>query len=96
MAKRLVTLVITVILIAGSLSIAAASEHDFVQKGDHDYLPRWVVYPIYPLGWLLDTFIATPITYIACVAPNMTGCTSHDRRSVGMDQVDVEVPRVDE
>lgn len=92
MAKRFVMLLIAVSLVVGTAGITAASEHDFETRGVHDYAGRGLGYLFYPVGWVLDTFIAKPVGFIACVAPNVTGCTSHDRRSLGMDRVDIDVP----
>ncbi len=92
MAKRLLTLIIAVSLLVGSAGVVAAVEHDFETRGFYDYPPRWVIYPIHAVGWVLDIFIAKPVTYAACVAPNVTGCTSHERRALGMDEVDVDLP----
>lgn len=96
MAKRLVILLVAVSLVVGTVGITAASEHDFETRGNHDYPGRGIGYLLYPVGWVLDTFIAKPVGFIACVAPNLTGCTSHDRRSLGMDKVDIDVPEADE
>ncbi len=95
MAKRLVTLLVAISLVVGTVGVTAASEHDFATKGYHDYPGRWIGYLIFPVGWFLDTIIAKPAGYVACVAPNMTGCTSHDRRSLGMDKVHIEVPEAE-
>lgn len=91
MAKRLVTLIIAVSLLVGSAGAAAAVEHDFETRGFYDYPPRWVIYPIHALGWVLGTFIAKPLTYAACGPATITGCTTHERRSLGMDKVDIDL-----
>ncbi|MFQ5962479.1 MAG: hypothetical protein ACE5MG_13900 [Candidatus Methylomirabilales bacterium] len=96
MAKRVVTLLIVASLIAGTAGLATASEHDFATRGFRDNPGRWVGYIIFPVGWLLDTVVARPIGLVACLAPNLTGCTSHDRRSLGLDSVDIEVAESDE
>ena len=96
MVKRLVTLLIAASLIAGTAGLAAAAEHDFATRGFRDYPGRWVGYLLFPVGWLLDTVIAKPAGFVACTAPNLTGCTSHDRRSLGLDSVDIEVAESDE
>jgi hypothetical protein len=95
-AKRFVTLLIAASLLAGTAGITAASEHDFATKGFRDNPGRWVVYFVAPVGWVLDIFVARPIGLVACVAPNLTGCTAHDRQSLGMDSVGVEVAASDE
>lgn len=94
MVKRLVTLIIMGSLVVGPVGIAVASEHDFETKGFHDVPTRALGYIFYPFGWALDTFIAKPLTYLVCLSPDITGCTSHDRSSIGLDDVDVipEVP----
>lgn len=92
MAKRFVIVLITVGLLAGTVGITAA-EDEFATRGFRDYPGRWPAYFIAPVGWILDTFIAKPIGLIACTAPDLTGCTAHDRQSLGMDSVDVEVSR---
>ncbi|MEE9181870.1 MAG: hypothetical protein V3U33_04815 [candidate division NC10 bacterium] len=91
MVKRLLTLIITISLLVGTSAMAAAAEHDFETKGFYDYPLRWAVYAIHPVGWVLDNFVAKPLTFFACIAPNVTGCTSHERRSLGLDDVDLEV-----
>jgi len=96
MAKRFVTLVITVSLLAGTVGIAAAAEDEFTTRGTRDNPGRWVAYFVAPVGWILDTFIAKPIGFVACVAPDLTGCTANDRRSLGMGSVGVEAPTSDE
>lgn len=92
MAKRLLTLIIAVSLLVGSSGVVAAVEHDFETRGFYDYPPRLLIYPLYAVGWVLDIFIAKPATYAACVPASITGCTSSERRSLGMDEVDVELP----
>lgn len=92
MVKRLLTLIITISLLVGTLGIAAAAEHDFEKRGFYDYPPRWVAYAVFPVGWVLDNFVAKPLTFFACIAPNVTGCTSHERQSLGLDDVDLELP----
>jgi hypothetical protein len=94
MAKRLMTLIIMASLLVGTSTLAAAAEHNFEKKGSLDYPARWGAFFVYPVGWILETFIAKPLTYVACVAPNVTGCISYDRRSLGLDEVSVsrEVP----
>lgn len=92
MAKRFVILLIAASLLAGTVGITAA-EDEFATRGFRDYPGRWPVYFIYPVGWILDTFIAKPIGFIACTAPDVTGCTDNDRQSLGMDSVDVDVAR---
>lgn len=95
MPKRLLTLIIAVSLIVGPLGIAVASEHDFETKGYYDYPGRVLGYIAYPFGWAADVLIAKPLTYLVCLSPNITGCTSHERRSIGMDDVDV-IPEVED
>ena len=92
MVKRLLTLIITISLLVGTSAMAAAAEHDFEKRGFYDYAPRWVVYAIHPVGWVLDNFVAKPLTFFACIVPNVTGCTSHERRSLGLDDVGLELP----
>lgn len=94
MVKRLVTLIIMGSLVVGPVGIAVASEHDFETKGFYDTPSRVLGYIFYPLGWAADVLIAKPLTHLVCLSPNITGCTSHERRSLGMDDVDVipEVP----
>jgi ABC-type enterobactin transport system permease subunit len=96
MAKRFVTLLIAVSLLAGTAGITAAAEDEFTTRGTRDNPGRWVAYFIAPVGWILDTFIAKPIGFVACVAPDLTGCTAHDRHSLGMDSVGVDVRASDE
>jgi hypothetical protein len=96
MAKRLVTLIITVILLVGTAGFTAAQDDEFAKRGFRDNPARWGGYFLYPVGWLLDTIIAKPIGYVFCTAPSLTGCTSHDRRSLGLDSVDIEVAESDE
>ncbi len=91
MAKRVVTLLIAASLIVGTAGLATAAEDDFARKGFHDYPGRWVGYLLFPVGWFLDTVIAKPVGFVACAAPNLTGCTAHDRHSLGLDSVDIEV-----
>jgi ABC-type enterobactin transport system permease subunit len=92
-AKRLVTLLIAASLVAGTAGITAAADDEFTTRGTRDNPGRWVAYFVAPVGWILDTFIAKPIGFVACAAPDLTGCTDHDRRSLGMDSVDVDVAR---
>ncbi|MEE8151477.1 MAG: hypothetical protein V3T76_00380 [candidate division NC10 bacterium] len=93
MVKRLVTLIIMGSLVVGPVGIAVASEHDFENKGYYDHPVRVLGYIFHPLGWAADTFIAKPLTTLLCVSPNITGCTSHERSSLGLDAVDV-IPEV--
>lgn len=91
MVKRLVTLLIAASLIAGTAGLVTAAEDDFARKGFHDNPGRWVGYLLFPVGWFLDTVIAKPAGYVACAVPNLSGCTPHDRHSLGLDSVDIEV-----
>ena len=91
MVKRVVSLLIAASLIAGTAGLTAAAEDEFTTRGFRDNPGRWVGYLLYPVGWFLDTVIAKPAGFVACAVPDLSGCTPHDRHSLGLDSVDIEV-----
>jgi len=87
MAKRFMTLFITASLLVGMSGLAQAGwRQDFERRGTIDYPLRPVVYPIYAIGWGLNTVIWRPITYVACMIPDISGCMPEDMRALGLDE----------
>ncbi len=74
MKRQLVLLLLTL----GLLSVGCASKRSIETSTSYDYPPRWIVYAIHPVGTVLDYVVAKPITFIACTAPDVTGCTRSD------------------
>lgn len=88
MAKRFVTLFIIASVLVGTSGLAQANRwrQDFERRGTIDYPLRPVVYPIYAIGWGLNTVIWRPITYVACMIPDISGCMPEDVRALGLDE----------
>jgi hypothetical protein len=87
MAKRFLTVFITASLLVGASGLAQAGwRQDFERRGTSDYPLRPVAYPIYAVGALLYNFIYRPINYVACVAPEWTGCMPEDQRALGLEE----------
>lgn len=87
MAKRFLTLFITASLLAGMSGLAQAGwRQDFERRGTIDHPLRPLVYPIFAVGWVLNTLIYRPITYVACTVPEVTGCGPEDQRALGLEE----------
>ena len=87
MAKRFLTLFITVSLLVGTLGLAQAGwRQDFERRGSSDYPGRGLVYPIYAVGKALYVFVFWPINLLACSAPEWTGCMPEDQRALGLEE----------
>ena len=85
MVKRLLILLITGSLVLGSIGMTGAAEHDFeTRTTETNIIWRWPGYFVYPVGALLDLVVATPIGFVACFAPGVTGCTAKEQRYFGM------------
>lgn len=78
MKRQLVLLLLTL----GLLSVGCASRRSIETSTAYDYPPRWIVYAIHPVGTVLDYAVARPITFIACTAPDVTGCTRNDELGI--------------
>jgi hypothetical protein len=86
-AGKLLTLFITASLLLGTLGLAQAGwRQDFERRGTGDYPGRGLVYPIYAVGALLYNFVVRPINYVACAAPEWTGCMPEDLRALGLEE----------
>jgi len=87
MSKRFLTLFITASLLVGMSGLAQAGwRQDFERRGSGDYALRPLVYPIYAVGALLYSFVFRPINYVACAAPEWTGCMPEDQRALGLEE----------
>ena len=88
MAKRFMTLFIIASVLVGisGLAQAATWRQDFERRGTIDYPLRPIVFPIYAVGWGLNTLIYRPITYVACMIPEISGCMPEDQRALGLDE----------
>jgi hypothetical protein len=87
MAKRFLTVFITASVLLGTLGLAQAGwRQDFEKRGTSDYPLRPIVYPIYAVGKALNTFVYWPINFLACVAPEWTGCGPEDQRALGLEE----------
>ncbi|MFQ5655936.1 MAG: hypothetical protein ACE5G5_00160 [Candidatus Methylomirabilales bacterium] len=85
MVKRLLILLVTVGLVAGSFGLTGAAEHDFWERGtEKNIIWRWPAFVLYPAGALTDFIVAKPVTYFFCLAPGLTGCTPKEQRYLGM------------
>ena len=89
MVRGLVTILMTVSLLLGASGMAVAeSRDDFMRRGAYGHPLRIFAFFIYPAGVIVDTFAVRPLTYMACVAPGLTGCTPEEQRAWGIDPVD--------
>jgi hypothetical protein len=87
MAKRFLTLFITASLLVVTSGLAQAGwREDFERRGASDYLGRPLVYPIYAVGAALYEFLFRPVNYLACAAPDWTGCMPEDIRALGLEE----------
>ncbi len=63
----------------GLLLVGCATNRDNIERRTgYDYVPRWIVYAVHPVGWFLDVTVARPLTGIACTMPEVTGCLPND------------------
>ena len=87
MAKRFLILFITASLLVGTSGLAQAGwRQDFERRDSGDYPGRALVYPIFAVGALLYSFIVRPVNYVACAAPDWTGCMPEDQRALGLEE----------
>lgn len=88
MAKRFMTLFIIASVLVGISGLAQAGtwRQDFERRGTIDYPLRPFVFPVYAVGWGLNTLIYRPITYVACIIPEISGCMPEDQRALGLDE----------
>ncbi|MFQ5847371.1 MAG: hypothetical protein ACE5IQ_06795 [Candidatus Methylomirabilales bacterium] len=84
MVKRLFMVIIAVSLLVGSATVATATQHDFATRGSHGHPFRIIGFVLFPVGLIMDYAFFRPVSYLACKAPDLTGCTPHDQRALGM------------
>ncbi len=84
MKKWLLILFIAVGLVIGSIGVPGAAEHDFETGGSYANPWRIVGFVVFPVGLLLDYALFRPVTYVACSASKVTGCTAEEQRALGI------------
>jgi hypothetical protein len=86
MGRRLVAILITVGLLLGASGMAVAeSQDDVLRRGAYGNPLRIFAFFIYPAGVIVDTFAVRPLTFMACFASGLTGCTPEEQRALGIE-----------
>jgi len=85
MVRRLVAILMTMsFLLTASGMVAAESRQDFMRRGAYGHPLRIVSFFAHAPMVILDTFVFYPVTYLACQAPGLTGCTPEEQRALGL------------
>lgn len=77
-------LMVVSLLLAVSRVAVAEGRQDFMTRGAYGHPLRIVSFFASPPMVILDNLVVYPVTYLACHAPALTGCTPEERRFLGI------------